>query len=68
MAAYLAVEAFFSRRVQGLVLRISVFLALISALILAFEFVREIVLAGLLLLGVLLILDNVAEVRRRRSS
>ncbi len=67
-AAYLAVEAFFSRRVQGLVLRISVFLAIITALILAFEFAREIVLAGLLLLGVLLILDNIGEVRRRRSS
>jgi hypothetical protein len=66
-AAYLAIEAFFSRRVQGLVLRISVFLALISALILAFEFARELVLGGLLLLGVLLILDNVGEVRRRRS-
>ena len=48
-------------------LRISVFLAIVTAVILAFEFLREIVLAGLLLLGVLLILDNVGEVRRRRS-
>ncbi len=65
--AYLAIEAFFSRAVQGLVLRISVALAIVTAVVLTFEFLREIVLLGLLLLGVLLIADNVAEVRRRRS-
>ena len=42
-------------------------LAIITAIILTGEFLREIVLAGLLLLGLMLILDNVGEVRRRRS-
>ena len=65
--SYLAIEAFFSRAVQGLVLRIAMGLAIITALILTGEFLREIVLAGLLLLGLMLILDNVGEVRRRRS-
>jgi hypothetical protein len=65
---YLAIEAFFSRAVAGLVLRISVALALITAIILAVTFLREIVLLGLLALGLLLVLDNVAEVRRRRSA
>lgn len=64
-AVYLAIEAFFSRAVQGLVLRISVLLAIITAAILAVEFLREIVLVGLLGLGLILILDNIAEIRRR---
>ena len=65
LALYLAIESFFSRRVQGLVLRISVALAIVAALILAYEFLREIVLIGLLALGLLLILDNLGEIRRR---
>jgi hypothetical protein len=67
LGSYLAIEAFFSRAVQGLVLRISVALAVVTAIILTGQFLREIVLAGLLGLGLILILDNVAEVRRRRS-
>ncbi len=51
---------------QILLLRISIALALVSALILAFEFLREVVLVGLLGLGVLLIVDNVGAMRRRR--
>jgi hypothetical protein len=66
--AYLALEAFFSRRFLGLILRISVFFAIVTAIILAVTFARELVLAGLLLLGLLLIGDNIAEIRRRRSS
>jgi len=65
--AYLAIEAFFSRAVQGLVLRISVALGIVTAIILTFEFLREIVLVGLFGLGLILVLDNIAEVRRRRS-
>lgn len=65
LAVYLAIEAFFSRAVQGLVLKISVFLAIVTAVILAYEFLREIVLAGLLVLGLILILDNINEIRRR---
>ncbi len=65
LGLYLAIEAFFSKAVQGLVLKISVFLAIITAIILAYEFIREIVLIGLLGLGLILILDNLGEIRRR---
>jgi hypothetical protein len=68
VGAYLAIEAFFSRRVQGMVLRISMVLAIVTAIVLAVVFIRELVLAGLLVLGILLISDNIAEIRRRRST
>ena len=68
VGAYLAIEAFFSRRVQGMVLKISMALAIVTAIVLAVVFIREIVLAGLLALGILLISDNVAEMGRRRRS
>jgi hypothetical protein len=67
LGTYLAIEAFFRRDVRVLVLRISMALALISAVILAVTFLRELVLAGLLGLGVLLIADNLGELRRRAS-
>ena len=67
VGAYLAIEAFFSRRVQGMVLRISMALAIVTALVLAVVFIRELVLVGLLALGILLISDNIAEMRRHRS-
>ena len=39
--AYLAIEAFFSRRVQGMVLRISMVLAIVTALVLAVDFLAR---------------------------
>jgi hypothetical protein len=65
--AYLAIESFFDRNVVELVLRITVLLALISSLILAVAYLRELLLVGLLGLGILLIVDNLGEVRRRLS-
>ena len=67
LGTYLAIEAFFRRDVRVLVLRISMALALISAVILAVTFLRELVLVGLLGLGVLLIADNLGELRRRAT-
>jgi acyl-coenzyme A thioesterase PaaI-like protein len=67
LVSYLAVESFFRRDVQILLLRITIALALVSAAILAFEFAREVVLIGLLALGLLLIADNVGAMRRRRT-
>jgi len=64
--SYLAIESFFRRDVRILLLRISLALAMLSALILAIAFLREVVLIGLLGLGVLLIVDNVGAMRRRR--
>ena len=46
VGAYLAIEAFFSRRVQGMVLKISMALAIVTALVLAVVFVRELCLPG----------------------
>ena len=64
--AYLAIEAFFSRGSRAWCCRISMALAIVTAIILAVVFIRELVLAGLLALGILLISDNVGEIRRRR--
>jgi hypothetical protein len=65
LAGYLAVEAFFDHSVGVLLLRIAMVLAIVAAIILAVTFVRELVLIGLLALGLLLIADNLGELRRR---
>jgi hypothetical protein len=65
IGSYLAVESFFDRNILELVLRITVVLAMISALILAITYLRELFLAGLLALGIILVLDSLGEVRRR---
>jgi hypothetical protein len=64
-ASYLAIESFFDRNVVELVLRITVILALISTFILAVTYLRELLLIALLALGLLLISDNIGEIRRR---
>ena len=63
--SYLAIEAFFKRDVRILFLRLSLVVAFITVVILAVTFLREVLLLGLLGLGVLLIVDNLGEVRRR---
>ena len=65
LGGYLAIEAFFDRSIGTLLLRIAMFLAIISAIILAVTFIRELVLLVLLGLGLLLIIDNLGELRRR---
>jgi hypothetical protein len=67
LSAYLIIESFFHRGIGELLLKVTVALAIISALILAGQYVRELVLAGLFGLGVLLIVDNLGELRRRLS-
>jgi hypothetical protein len=67
LGSYLAIESFFDRNIGELVLKVTVVLAIISTLILAVTYVRELFLIGLLALGVLLIADNVGELRRRLS-
>ena len=51
VGSYLAIESFFDRNVMELVLKITVVLAMISVLILAVTYLRELFLAGLLALG-----------------
>ncbi len=65
LGSYLAIESFFDRNILELVLRITVVLAILSALILAIAYLRELFFAGLLALGVVLVVDGFAEVRRR---
>jgi len=64
LASYIAIESFFDRNVGELLLRITVVLAIISSIILIGQYLREILLAGLFGLGLLLIFDNLGEVRR----
>jgi hypothetical protein len=65
LGAYVTIESFFRKDMRLLVLRISLVLAAISAVILVVTFLREVVLVGLLAIGVLLIVDNIGELRRR---
>jgi hypothetical protein len=65
IGSYLAIESFFDRNILELVLKITVVLAMISALILAIAYLRELFFAGLLGLGIILVLDSLGEVRRR---
>ena len=60
-----SIEAFFKRDVRILFLRLSLVVAFITVVILTVTFLREVLLIGLLGLGVLLIADNLGEVRRR---
>jgi hypothetical protein len=63
--AYLAIESFFRKDVNVLLLRVTLALAFVSVAILVVTYLREVVLVGLLALGILLIVDNVGELRRR---
>jgi hypothetical protein len=65
IGSYLAIESFFDRNVLELVLKITVLLAMISALILAITYLRELFFVALLGLGIILVLDSLGEVRRR---
>ena len=63
---YLAIESFAQRRVEALLLRVTVILASVSALLLAWTYLRELVLLGLAGLGMFILLDNARELLRRR--
>jgi len=67
LASYLAIESFFDKNIIELVLRITVVLAIVCAIILVVTYLRELLLVGLLGLGILLIADNIGEIRRRLS-
>ena len=67
LGSYLLIESFFRRDVRILVLRVSMALAIVSVAILLVSYLREVLLIGLLALGLLLILDNIGEIRRRTT-
>ena len=62
---YLAIESFAQRRVETMLLRVTVLLAMISTLLLAYTYMRELVLLGLAGLGLFILVDNARELMRR---
>ncbi len=62
---YLSIESFAQRNVETLLLRIVVALAFVSALLLGWTFLRELILLGLGALGVFILIDNARELLRR---
>ncbi|HEY3336743.1 MAG TPA: hypothetical protein VGK16_16055 [Candidatus Limnocylindrales bacterium] len=64
---YLAIESFAQRQVESLLLRVTVALAAISAVLLGYHFLRELVLLGLGALGLFILLDNAGELGRSRT-
>jgi hypothetical protein len=65
LIGYLAIESFAQRRVETLLLRVTVILASVSAVLLAWTYLRELVLLALAGLGVFILLDNARELLRR---
>ena len=65
IVGYLAIESFAQRRVELLLLRVTVLLSAVSAVLLASAWARELVLGGLAALGILILLDNVRELFSR---
>jgi hypothetical protein len=65
VAGYLAIESFAQRGVERLLLRVTVILAMVSAVLLAYAHLRELLLLGLGALGLFILLDNVREILRR---
>lgn len=63
---YFAIESFAQRRFELLLLRITVVLAALSAVALAWTFARELALIGLGALGLLILADNLRELVNRR--
>jgi hypothetical protein len=63
---YLAIESFAQRRVETLLLRITVILAAIASILLAFHYLRELLLVGLGALGLFILIDNAGEITRAR--
>jgi len=65
IVGYLAIESFAQRRFELLLLRVTVLLSAVSAVLLASAWARELVLGGLAALGILILLDNVRELFSR---
>jgi len=66
VVGYLAIESFAQRRVETLLLRITVLLAFVATLLLGYEYIRELVLLGLGALGLFILFDNASELARAR--
>ena len=65
IAAYAFVEAAFRRRLTMLLLRLTLLLAVIGTIVLAVTFATEALVIALIALAVIILLDNVRELRGR---
>jgi hypothetical protein len=63
IGVYALVEALFRRQAQLLLRNVVVSLATITGLLLAFEFLRELLIAAVLAIGLLIIVENIRELR-----
>lgn len=64
IALFAFVEAGFRKRLTNLVSSVNIGLAVVAALILVYEFFWEMVVAGVLIVGLYVLWDNVRELRR----
>ena len=67
LAAVVSIEAIVRRRFLLLLLNVTVILAVIGALIIVREYLTEVIAVGLLAVGLLILRDNVREVRQSRG-
>ena len=63
IGGYIAIEAAFRRRLTRLALRITLFLAIVAAVILVIEFLPFLIVAAIAGVAILAIVDNVRELR-----
>ena len=59
------IESFAQRRVETLLLRVVILLALFATVLLAATYARELLLLALAGLGAFILIDNLREIRRR---
>jgi hypothetical protein len=65
IVGYLAIESFAQRQFELLLLRVAVALSVVSTVLLASAWARELVLGGLAALGILILIDNARELFSR---
>jgi hypothetical protein len=63
VGGYIAIEAAFRRRLVQLALRVTLFLALIGALVLAIEFLPLLIVGSIAGIALIAIIDNIRELR-----
>ncbi len=65
LVAYALLEAAFRRRLTVILLRATLFLAIIAVVVLVIRFAPEVIVAGVVLLAFVVLTDNLRELRRR---
>jgi len=65
LVGYALLEAAFRRRLTVILLRATLFLAIIAVVVLVIRFAPEVIVAGVVLLAFVVLADNLRELRRR---